>query len=276
MKRRIIVAAIFLPIFFIILFYLPAYAFAIVVALVCVVSAYELLRATGIKNNDRVSIYAVFSAALIPAGVYFDVSLLVFQAVILTLACLMFIEAIIAYKSKKQISFAQVVVVLFAGAIMPFMLSSLISMKNMSEGRLIVLLPVISAFVTDAGAYFAGVFFGKKRPFILVSPQKTVEGCIGGLAAGVFSMLIYGVILAAATRHLVTFWALILYGLIGAFLTELGDLSFSLIKREYDVKDFGRLLPGHGGMLDRFDSMVFTAPAIYLLMSVIPVIVVKG
>jgi len=276
MKIRIIVAAIFLPIVFIIIFYLPAYAFAVAIALVCVVSAYELLRATGVKGNDRVGIYAVFSAALIPAGVYFDAGLHVFQAVVLALACLMFVEAIIVYKSKKQISFAQVVIVLFAGAVMPLMLSSLISMKNMPEGRLIVLLPIIAAFVTDAGAYFIGVFFGKKRPFILVSPQKTVEGCIGGLVAGVFSMVIYGIILAASTRHLVTFWALILYGLIGAFLTELGDLSFSLIKREYDVKDFGRLLPGHGGMLDRFDSMVFTAPAIYLLMTVIPAIVIKG
>jgi len=274
LKTRIIVAAIFLPIIFIILFYLPAYAFTVTVALVCIVSAYELLRSTGVKGNDRISIYAVFSAAIIPAGVYFDAAQPVFLAVTIMLACLMFIEAIIVYKSKRQISFAQIAIVLFGGAVMPLMLSSLISMKNMPEGRLIVLLPIISAFVTDAGAYFVGVFFGKKRPFLLVSPKKTVEGCIGGLVIGAFSMVLYGIILASSTRHIVTFWALILYGFIGGFLTELGDLSFSLIKREYDVKDFGRLLPGHGGMLDRFDSMVFTAPAIYLLLTVIPAIVI--
>ena len=145
----------------------------------------------------------------------------------------------------------------------------------MPEGRLLVLLPVISAFVTDAGAYFVGVFLGKRRAFPLVSPKKTVEGCIGGLAVGAAAMVIYGVILIFTTFHDVVFWALILYGIIGGVFTELGDLAFSLIKREYNVKDYGRLLPGHGGILDRFDSMVFAAPAIYLLVSVIPAIIVR-
>ena len=275
MKRRVVVAAIFIPVLFIVLFYFPPYIFAAVVALVSSVSAYELLHAIGVKGNERVNIYAVFSAVLIPVGVYFGVTALVFLAVFIVLMCLMFVEAVIVFRTKRQISFAQILIVLFAGALIPLALSSLISMKNMPEGRLIVLLPIISAFITDAGAYFIGVYFGKRRPFILVSPKKTVEGYIGGLAIGTVAMLIYGVILVFTTLHRVTFWALIVYGLVGGVLTELGDLAFSLIKREYDVKDYGRLLPGHGGMLDRFDSMVFTAPVIYLLMTVIPAITIR-
>ena len=275
MKRRIAVAVIFVPILFVVLFFLPPYVFAAVVALICAVCAYELLHAIGMKGHERAGIYTVFSAVLIPVGVYFDITALVFTAVSLVLLCLMFVEAILVYKSKKQISLAQILIVVLAGALIPLMLSSLISLKNMREGRLIVLLPIISAFITDAGAYFIGVFFGKKRPFLLVSPKKTVEGCIGGLATGTFAMMVYGVILVFTTLHQVAFWALLLYGVIGGVLTELGDLAFSLIKREYDVKDYGRLLPGHGGMLDRFDSMVFTAPAIYLLMAVIPAVTIR-
>ena len=275
MKTRVIVAAVLVPLIFIVLFFLQPYVLTGVVALICAISSYELLRSIGSKENDRVKIYVVFSATLIPIGAYFDIAALVSLAVLLILMCLLFLEAVLAFKTIRRITFAQVLIALFAGALVPLMLSSLISLKLMPEGRLLVLLPVITAFITDGGAYFAGMAFGKKKAFPQVSPNKTVEGCIGGLVAGTSAMLIYGVILVFTTFHTVVFWALILYGVIGAVITQLGDLSFSLIKREFNVKDYGKLIPGHGGMLDRFDSMVFTAPAIYLLMTVIPAIIVR-
>jgi len=274
LKERIIVAVICLPILFIILFFLPAYVFAALVALICAISAYELQTSIGGEGNTRICIYAAFSAALIPIGTYFGVGDMVFQAVFLVLMSILFIEAILVFRLKRQISFARIMTTLFGGTLIPLMLSSLVSLKTLPEGRLLVLLPVISAFLTDAGAYFTGKFLGKRRAFPLVSPKKTVEGCIGGLVVGIASMVVYGAILVLTTFHGIVFWALILYGLIGGVLTELGDLAFSLVKREYNIKDYGRLLPGHGGMLDRFDSMVFTAPAMYLLMSVIPAIVI--
>jgi phosphatidate cytidylyltransferase len=275
-KERIIVAAVCLPFLFIILFFLPSYIFAALVALICAISAYELQTSIFGRGNIRICIYTTFSAALIPIGAYFNIGALVFQAVSLILMSILFVEAIIVFKTKRTITFSGILIALFGGALIPLMLSSLVSLKSMPEGRLLVLLPVISAFLTDAGAYFAGMLFGKRKAFPLISPKKTVEGCIGGLVVGVASMVIYGIIIVFTSLHAVTFWALILYGLIGGVLTELGDLAFSLIKREYNIKDYGRLLPGHGGMLDRFDSMVFTAPAIYLLMSVIPAIVIRN
>ena len=257
------------------MFFLPSYVFAAVVAIICAVCAYELQHAIGGKKNDRISIYAVLSSVLIPVGAYFDLGELVFMAVLLVLMCLMFAETIVAFGTIRKIAFAQVLTTLFGGAVIPFLLSSLVSLKNMPEGRLFVLLPVISAFITDGGAYFTGVFLGKRKAVPRVSPKKTVEGCIGGIAIGTFAIFIYGVVLVMTTFHGVVFWALILYGVIGAVLTELGDLAFSLVKREFEIKDYGRILPGHGGMLDRFDSMVFTAPAMYLLLSVIPAITVR-
>ena len=275
MKKRVILAAVAVPLLFIIIFFLPPYAFTVIVAVMCAVSAYELLNSIGGKKNDRIGIYVVFSAVLIPIGAYFDNSLIIFMAVFLVLMILLFIETIVAFGTIRKTSFAQLLTALFGGAAIPLMLSSLVSLRNMPDGRLLALLPVLSAFVTDGGAYFIGVFFGKRKAFFKISPKKTVEGCIGGLAIGTVAVLVYGIVLAIATPHTIVFWALILYGLIGAVLTEFGDLAFSLVKREFDIKDYGRILPGHGGMLDRFDSMVFTAPAIYLLFSTIPAIIVS-
>ena len=276
MKERIIVAIVCLPFLFIILFFLPSYIFAALVAIVCAICAYELYTSIMGDSNTRVCVYSTFSAALIPIGTYFGVGGLVFQAVILVLMSLLFVESIIVFRSKKQIPFVRIVISLFGGALIPLMLSSLVALKAAPEGRLFVLLPVISAFLTDAGAYFVGKFLGKRAAFPLVSPRKTVEGFVGGLITGVVSLAMYGVVLVLTTFHGVIFWALILYGLVGGAFTELGDLAFSLVKREYNIKDYGRLLPGHGGMLDRFDSMVFTAPAIYLLTLVMPAIVIRG
>jgi len=275
LKTRIIVAAIFLPLIFIVIFFLPPYVLTGVVSIICAISAYELLRAIWGKENDRIRIYATFAAALIPIGAYFDLTALVFPAVFLVLMCLLFLEAIVVFRTIRKITFAQILIALFAGALIPLMLSTLVSLKLMPEGRLFVLLPFISAFLTDAGAYFTGKAIGKKKAFPLVSPKKTVEGCVGGLVTGTLVILIYGFVIYATTMHDVVLWALILYGIIGAAVTQLGDLSFSLIKREYDIKDYGRLIPGHGGMLDRFDSMIFTAPAMFLLTALIPVIIVN-
>ena len=274
MKERIIVAAIFVPVLFVVLFFLPPYALAAVVAIICAISAYELLCAIAGKANKRIRVYAVVSAALIPAGVYFGHGAMVFKAVFLLLMCIMFIEAVAVFKTDRQITVAQILVTLFGGALIPYFLSSLIGLKLMPEGRLFVLLPVICAFVTDGGAYFAGYFFGSRRAFPTVSPKKTVEGCIGGIAVGTAAMVIYGIVLSRMTLYDIRFWALIIYGVVGGAATELGDLAFSLIKREYDIKDYGTLLPGHGGILDRFDSMVFAAPAIFLLVSIIPAIII--
>jgi len=275
MLKRIIVALIFVPLIFIVLYFLPAYVLTAAMSLICAVAAYELLHAIGGKQNERVRIYAVFAAVLIPIGVYFELTYIVFPAVFLVLMSLMFVEAIKSFKTIRKITFAQIMITLFAGTVIPLMLSSLISLKQMPAGHLLVLLPIISAFLTDAGAYFTGMAIGKKKAFPLVSPKKTVEGCIGGLVVGTLAVILYGVIIVFSTMNEVIFWSLLIIGIVGSALSQLGDLAFSLVKREYDLKDYGKLIPGHGGMLDRFDSMIFAAPGIYLLITLIPAIIAR-
>ena len=151
--------------------------------------------------------------------------------------------------------FEDVLVCLFGGLMIPWALSTLVELKGMEQGRFLVLLPVICAFLTDGGAYFAGIFLGRHRGVTRVSPNKSIEGYIGGiLSAGLDASLP----------------VLAVYGLVGSAVTELGDLSFSFVKRQFGVKDYGDLLPGHGGMLDRFDSMVFAAPTLMLLVELCP------
>jgi phosphatidate cytidylyltransferase len=182
----------------------------------------------------------------------------------------MFLEAAIAYKTERQISINLVFAAIFGAVIMPHMLSFLVDIRFNWMGRYLLLVPIICAFVTDAGAYFSGYLFGKRKAFPRISPNKTVAGCVGGLITGALTLVLFGAIINFATQYHADFFPLAVIGIVGAAFTQLGDLSFSLIKREYNVKDFGKLIPGHGGMLDRFDSLFFAAPAIYFMLYALP------
>jgi phosphatidate cytidylyltransferase len=151
----------------------------------------------------------------------------------------------------------------------PLALSCLYWLRVMPEGRFLVLLPIVVTMLTDSGAYFIGVLMGKHKPFPKISPNKTVEGYIGGLVIGTAGILAYGPIVHHFTGLAVSFHVLFILGLVGAVITEAGDLAFSLLKRKLGIKDYGSLIPGHGGMLDRFDSMIFSAPTILLLLMVL-------
>ena len=115
-----------------------------------------------------------------------------------------------------------------------------------------------------------GVLLGKHKGVTKVSPNKSAEGFVGGMLAGVLFMMAYGLVLRHAFELDVNMARLALYGFVGSVVTMLGDLSFSLIKRQHGVKDYGSLTPGHGGMMDRFDSTVFAAPAILFLVQCFP------
>jgi len=270
MKTRIIVAAIFVPVLFIILFFLPPVWLTAVTAIIGALIAFEFLRAVKGASGIRLYSYPIVAAALVPFGFYFGFGLEVLRAVMFLLVAIMSAEGIIAYEREKRVGIEKILPVVFTGAVIPFFLSSLVCLKMMGNGKLYVLLPIIAAFISDSGAYFAGLYFGKHQAFPRVSPNKTIEGCVGGLLCTVAAMLIYGVILAIVTDLDVKFIALIIYAIVGSLATQLGDLAFSLIKRHSEVKDYGNIIPGHGGMLDRFDSMTFAAPALLALVTVWP------
>jgi len=271
LKARILVAVVLAPLFFVDLFFLPPVCLAVTVSVIVAMASYELLRATKVVHHNHMYVYTALSAAAIPMGYWAGWGSLVSLAAALLLMAALFFTAIRLYGiEEKEVRFEQVMACLFGGVAVPLFLSSLVRLKGMENGQYLVLLPVICAFLTDVGAYFAGVFLGKHRGITRVSPNKSLEGYVGGILSGCVFMLLYALILVRFAGLEVSFPVMALYGLVGSAITELGDLSFSLIKRQCGVKDYGNLLPGHGGMMDRFDSMVFAAPMLLLLVQLLP------
>lgn len=120
--------------------------------------------------------------------------------------------------------------------------------------------------MSDTGAFFAGRAFGKRKLCPAVSPNKTVAGCIGGFVGSIAGMAVFHLVVKTWFQLDLGWGVVILMGVIGSLFGQLGDLSFSVIKREFGIKDYGAIFPGHGGVLDRFDSVLFVAPAYLLFM----------
>lgn len=270
MITRIVVALVLAPLFFGVLIFFPPVVLAVLVAGIGALASFELLRATQVAHHNGMYIFTALAAAAIPMGHWLGAGSWTARAVTLVLMSLLFFLAIRLYGTQRAVRLEHLMVCLFGGTIIPLFLSALVQLKGMENGHFFVLLPVICAFTTDIGAYFAGVFLGKHRGITQVSPNKSLEGYIGGIVSGCLFMLLYGLLLSRLGGLPVSFPVMALYGLVGSAVTELGDLSFSLIKRQYGVKDYGTLLPGHGGMLDRFDSMIFAAPTLLLLVELAP------
>ena len=140
-------------------------------------------------------------------------------------------------------------------------------------GRYAVLLIFIYSWLTDTGAYFTGCAIGKHKLAPTLSPKKTIEGFFGGIVTAVIGALIYVIILDKCFMiKIPNYWILLAASPVGAGLSALGDLAASALKRHCGVKDFGKIFPGHGGMMDRFDSVVFVAPFVYAVFKIIEMI----
>ena len=273
MAKRILVAVIFVPILLAVMLLLPPIAWTAVVCFISAVASYELMRATGEgRLTLPMQVVTILSAAALPlgSGAGLGTAYVNLCAFVVTAVC--FWCAIRAYDGHSApLGFFHVLVCLFGGVIIPLALAALVELRCMEYGKYLVLFAVLLAFVTDAGAYFAGVFLGRHRGITQVSPNKSLEGYIGGFASGVVFAVLYGLVVGEIARTPANLFSLALCGLIGALATEVGDLAFSFVKRQYGVKDFGNLLPGHGGMLDRFDSMLFCGPVVLFIVQCLPV-----
>ena len=156
--------------------------------------------------------------------------------------------------------------VLPLGMITIFIISAILSLVMLRANFNIfaLLLPFIIAWATDTGAYFTGYFLGKHKLAPEMSPKKTIEGAVGGVLVAVIATVAYGLILYG-NFYVIGMIKYAIAGGVGSIVAQIGDLAASCIKRDFGKKDYGTLLPGHGGLMDRFDSVLFVAPYVLFM-----------
>lgn len=230
---------------------------------------YEYIRMLDRNDIDvRHKVLYFFGAALIVASYPYFSSVPwlggSWREAVLTVAigCLLVLEVI----KPGERPIERIVYSLFGLLYIPWLLGYFLMLRYTPDaemGLLYFSLPLLATFAADIGGFFAGHYFGKRKLAPEVSPGKTVEGAIGGLA---FSFVI--VLCVTQTAHIWTPLDVFMYSLLVASASQLGDLSESLIKRSLRVKDSGRSIPGHGGLLDRLDSLLFAVPVTYIFLNI--------
>ena len=277
MLQRILVAVVGIPFLLAVLVVAPEWA---TMALLCglgIIGAHELLSAVcGAKKTRRwwglagtMSVFTVitvwWSDVRFADTAVQDVAPFLLAALVI----LTFVTMVTEHGREDELSLLDICAILLAGIVIPLALTCLLRLRMMEHGGGMVLIPLVAAFSSDSLALFAGMALGKHKLAPLVSPKKTVEGSAGGLVGGMIGMVVFRIIFFLCTEIQLNILWCVLLGLAGAAMGQLGDLVFSAIKREFGIKDYGKLLPGHGGVLDRFDSVIFTAPAILLAVMVL-------
>ena len=271
MKTRVITAAVLIPLLLLMLMAAPTVVTAIVWGLLMAVAVYELLFCTGLVREPRLVVYSAVMAFAVTLWSHYGAIHAYGQIGLMIFAGLLFGEMML---SHVKITFDKICLCMMAGFVVPFLLSSLIRILVMSRiGRYMVLIPFVVAFASDSGAYFAGRFFGRHKLAPVISQHKTIEGAVGGVICAVVGMIIYCVVLQFAFNFQVKYGFAVIYGLLGSLVGIFGDLCFSVIKRQTGIKDYGNLIPGHGGVLDRFDSMMMVGPLMESLLILIPLAV---
>ena len=148
------------------------------------------------------------------------------------------------------------------------MISYLYQVRMLEGGHLSVWLVFIAAWGSDVCAYCAGMLFGKHKAFPVLSPKKSWEGCVGGVVGAAVIAALYGIILNTQFAQEGSVFQYAIVCGCGSVIAQIGDLAASALKRNHEIKDYGRLIPGHGGVLDRFDSVIFVAPIVYYLLQI--------
>ena len=266
MKTRILSAAILVPILFLVVLVLPEIVAALLLGLLLAIGAYELLYRTRLVQHPRLVLYSAVMAFAITMWSYSG-AVHAYFVILLILFWVALLAELMMDHVKVRIEMLGLC--FMAGLVVPYMLSSLIRILNMSTGRYVILIPFLAAYLDDAGAYFVGLKFGRHKLAPVISPNKTIEGALGGIATAMAGLLIYTLILHVLGLK-VNYLLALLYGLCGSLAGIFGDLCFSVIKRQTGIKDYGNLIPGHGGVLDRFDSVVMVAPLMEALLLLLP------
>lgn len=255
MLLRILTGLIGLTVFFVVLFFNPI-AFNIVIYLLIAGMLFEIYKA--VKPGVPLIVAGSVSAAAIAAGNFFNMTI---PAVVLSV--MIYAVMCIALHGKKK--YTEVLSSAFLTLYIALFATVFCAVRRDFDIYGVIMV-CLCAWVTDTSAYFSGKLFGKHKLIERVSPKKTVEGALGGVLFTAAGSALYAFVLMklnVINTEMTNYTVFAFLGLTGSVLSQLGDLFASVIKRDSGIKDFGTLFPGHGGILDRFDSVVFIVPFIY-------------
>lgn len=233
--------------------------------IVSLIGTFELLRAIRMQK-ECIGFVAYIAVASYYTLLYFNVS----EYFVCLFICLLLLLLALYVFCYPRYRTEQIAMLLFITLYVGVMLSYVYQVRTLEDGKLLVWLIFVSAWGSDTFAYLTGMLIGKHKLPSKLSPNKTIEGCIGGIVGAALIGFVFSFFYQQS--DLFYFDSKLVFALVGAFgsiISQIGDLAASAIKRNHDIKDYGDIIPGHGGILDRFDSIIFVAPVVYYLLQLL-------
>lgn len=270
MKTRVLTAIVMVAVMVPFFVFSDTVMFPLLMALLALIGIYEMQGCIGSKKQPIPVILSVLTGAGMPflaryyngEGFFGYVFLIAFALIALTFVVSVF--------SGDEFTVEKAALSSSTAVYIAFGFTSLVLLRDLKFGVYIFLIPFVISWMTDTFAYFSGMLFGKHKLIPSVSPKKTVEGAIGGTVCAVALTLLYGFIAGRISGSEPQYLSIAIIATVVSVLSQCGDLVMSLIKRKFGIKDYGKLFPGHGGVLDRFDSIIITSPFIYFITTLIP------
>ena len=265
MKTRIITAIVAICVLLPVLIFSDTVIFPIALAILSLVALYEMASCIGLKKAWALTIPAYLLALGLPFLIRYGGGIETLRQYAFAAICvvILYFFSVLTFSHVKYK--LQSVAIWFMTAfyiLLGFNAISVLRFYETAGGKYVYLLVFIGAWVTDTFAYFCGMLLGRGGKHKLipdVSPKKTWEGSIGGVVFCMISMVIFGLIVNRISDFEANYILLVIAGLLISIVSQIGDLCMSVIKRTYGIKDYGKLFPGHGGVLDRFDSTLAVA-----------------
>ena len=278
MKQRLLVAAVGVPLLILVLVFLPPLATGLLAAAIAGAAAYELLHTRNVPPfvyiltvvtaaltvlfcaRDRFLLPALYSAVYSASELDSAITFL-YAAFAFLYVMALFLTAVCTHGLERAMPFASVAVCIVAAFLFPAMYSAIARLRNI--GPAFVLMPFVVAFIGDSFSMLGGMALGHKKFAPRVSPNKTWAGFLAGPVGSGLGMAVLCLVCRGVWSMTLPVWYFVLVGVLANVFGQLGDLSTSLIKREAGIKDYSHIFLTHGGVLDRFDSILFIAPVVY-------------
>ena len=264
LQSRVLVAVIGVPVLVYVVLWAPSIVMMAALCVLAGIGGLELQRCvSGVKQSEMVGISAIFPVFTV--AWYYERPEWI--ALLFVLEVIFFFGY--AVVKAGEIQFNQIMAAMFGGSFIGYSFAAFLRMDEAGIHRAYLLLPFSLSFACDTFAYFAGRAFGRHKLAPKVSPHKTVEGSIGGMLGNVVCGLLFALVMDLCFDAGIGYGWMIILSLLCGIVAQIGDLSFSLIKREFGIKDYGRLFLEHGGVLDRFDSVLFVTPVVEIILRLV-------